>query len=131
MATITSVPLEEALVTRQKVPSARTLRTRRLEQDADDVARVVASGSGALITVAAEDLPAARYLSGLRSALQRRGHAGIVLQKRRNQAQIAAWHARPEDEARLAKRRETGARLGRAATQRAAKGRGRPRRRAS
>jgi len=123
MATITAAPIEEALATTRKGPSARTLRTRRLERDADEVARIAESGSAAMITVAEEDLPTERYLSGLRSALKRRGYEGIVLQKRRNQDQIAAWYARPEDEARLEKRRQTGARLGQMAKQRATKGR--------
>ncbi len=131
MATITGMPLKEAITARRKEPSARTLRTQQLERDAAEVARVVESGSAAMITVDEEDLPAGRYLSGLRSALKRQGYEGIVLRKRRNQDRIAAWYTRPEDEARLAKRRETGTRLGQAAKQRAAKDRGRRRRRAS
>jgi len=130
MAVITAVPIEEALrAPFPKEPSLRTLRTRQLEKDAADVVAAVKQAGAALITVDGDDLPSDRYLTGLRSALRRLGHTKVLLQKRRGQDQIAAWPERPEDEARLQTRRETGARLGQMARARARKARRRPRRR--
>jgi hypothetical protein len=128
MAFITPIPLEEALQSRSsKQPSARTLRTRRLEQDAESVVQAIGSTGAALISVAEDEDTPAHYLSGLRSALQRGGHAEILLQKKRGQAQIVARKALPDDAARLQKRRETGARLGQMAKERAATASGRRR----
>jgi len=131
VAVITSVAIAEALArTSPREPSARTLRTRKLEKDAADVVAAVNQAGAALIHVDGDDLPTDHYLAGLRSALRRLGHTKVLLQKRRGQDQIAAWMERPEDQARIQKRRETGARLGQLARQRMRKARGRPRRRA-
>jgi hypothetical protein len=122
---ITPIPLEQALPTHSaKEPSARTLRTRQLEQDADAVVQAVKDRGAAAITVDEKQDSASHYLSGLRSALARGGHVEILLQKRRGLPQIVAWTARPEDAARIEIRRETGARLGQFAKQRAAAKRG-------
>jgi len=130
MAVIAAVPIEEALRgPSSKEPSARTLRTRQLEKDASDVVAAVKQVGAALITVDGDDLPTDHYLTGLRSALRRLGHTKVLLQKRRGQDQIAAWLERPEDQARLATRRQTGQRLGQMAKARAKKARGKPRRR--
>jgi hypothetical protein len=131
VAVITAVTTEEVLTARHKEPSVRTLRTRQLEHDAAAVADAVDTTGAALIEVTAEEGPTARYLTGLRNALLRLGFTHILLQKRRGQDTIAAWRERPEDTERLEKRRQHGARLGQMAKQRAAQGRGRPRRRAS
>jgi hypothetical protein len=130
MAVITPVPVEEALTKPiAKEPSARTLRTRQIEKDAAEVVAAVNSGQAALISISHDDLPAARYLTGLRSALRRLGHTEVLVQKRRGRDELAAWKERPEDQARLATRRKTGQRLGLLAKQRAKNSRGRPRRR--
>jgi non-ribosomal peptide synthetase component E (peptide arylation enzyme) len=131
MAVIIAVPVEEALTKpATKEPSARTLRTRELEKDAEEVVAAVNRSGAAIIHVSDDDLPAARYLTGLHSALGRLGHTQVLLQKRRGRDEIAAWKERPEDQARLATRRKTGQRLGQLARQRAQKLRARPRRRA-
>lgn len=131
MAVITPIGIEEALVRASRPePSARALRTRRLEQEAGEVVAAVNQAGAALINVDGDDLPTGRYLSGLRSALRRLGHTTVLLQKRRGQDQITAWLERPEDLARLQKRRAVGKRLGNMARERAKKARGRPRRRA-
>jgi len=126
MATITAVPIQDALRgPSPKEPSLRTLRTRQLEKDASDVVAAVKQSGAALISVDGDDLPTDHYLTGLRSALRRLGHTKVLLQKRRGQDQIAAWTERPEDQARLQTRRETGTRLGKIAKERAQKARGR------
>jgi len=130
VAIIAPVPLEEAL--RSHTPkelSARTLRTRELEQDAESVVEAINDKGAAVIDVDEREDSAAHYLAGLRSALARRGHSGILLRKKRGQPQIVAWKARPEDRARMETKRKTGARLGQIAKARAAAARapqGRP-----
>lgn len=120
MAQIQAVPLDEALSSRaKKQPSARTLRTRALETDAGEVARAVKERGAAQIDFSLEDGSPDRYLSGLRSALSRKGHNAILLQKKRGVAQAVAWQMREEDKSRVEKRRQTGARLGQVAKARA------------
>jgi hypothetical protein len=132
MSVITAVPIEEALMQRPtKEPSARTLRTRQLEKDAEEVVAAITRAGAALISVSVDDLPTERYLSGLRNALRRKGHTKVLLQKRRGRDEIAAWNERPEDEERLQQRRETGQRLGNLAKQRAKRSKERTGRRAS
>jgi len=121
VAIIAPLPLEEAL--RSHTPkelSARTLRTRELEQDAQSVVEAIHEKGAAVIDVDEREDTAAHYLAGLRSALLRGGHADVLLQKKRGQPQIVAWKARPEDAARIEIRRTTGARLGQIAKARAA-----------
>lgn len=121
MAIIASIPIEEALRNRSaREPSARTLRTRQLEEDAEAVLKAIKDKGAASINVDEREDSAGHYLSGLRSALQRSGHTEILLQKKRNQAQIVAWKSRPEDAAKRETRRRTGARLGQMAKERAA-----------
>jgi len=120
MAQIQAVPLDQALSSRgKKQPSARTLRTRRLEDDAEEVVRAISAEGAAQIDFSQEEGSPERYLSGLRSALTRKGHKGILLQKKRGVAQAVAWRMRDEDKARVEKRRQTGARLGQVAKARA------------
>lgn len=120
MAQIQAVALDEALSSRaKKQPSGRTLRTRALESDADEVARAVKARGAAQIDFSQEEGNPERYLSGLRSALARKGHNSILLQKKRGVGQAVAWEMREEDKARVEKRRQTGARLGQHAKARA------------
>jgi hypothetical protein len=120
MAQIQAVPLEEALSSRgKKQPSARTLRTHRLEDDAEAVVKAIAERGAAQVDFSQEEEIPDRYLSGLRSALTRKGHKGILVQKKRGVAQAIAWRMREEDKARVEKRRQTGARLGQVAKARA------------
>jgi len=120
MAQIQAVPLDEALSSRGKrLPSARTLRTRRLEDDAEEVVRAILAQGAAQIDFSQEEGRPERYLSGLRSALTRKGHKAILLQKKRGVAQAVAWRMRDEDKGRVEKRRQTGARLGQVAKARA------------
>jgi hypothetical protein len=131
MAVIIAVSVDEALIKPPtKEPSARTLRTRQLEQDAEDVVAAVNRTGAAHISISVEDLPTARYLSGLRAALGRKGHTQLILQKRRGRDEIVAWNARPEDQDRIRARRETGRRLGQLVKQRARKSRRASRRKA-
>jgi hypothetical protein len=120
MAQIQAVPLDEALSSRaKKQPSARTLRTRRLEDDAEAVVKAISEQGAAQVDFSQEEGNADRYLSGLRSALMRKGHKAILLQKKRGVAQAVAWRMRDEDKPRVEKRRQTGARLGQVAKARA------------
>jgi hypothetical protein len=119
MAQIDAIPLDIALSSRNKrQPSARTLRTRALEDDADAVVKAIKERGAARIDFAHDASPD-RYLSGLRSALTRKGHGSILLQKKRGAAEAVAWELRDEDKPRLEKRRQTGARLGQVAKARA------------
>ena len=121
MVVIAPISLEEALVTRSpREPSARVLRTRRLEEDAEAVVQAIKAQGAASITVDEKEDTAAHYLAGLRSALQRAEYFDILLQKKRGQPQIVAWEARPEDAARIEVRRKVGTRLGQIAKARAA-----------
>lgn len=121
MAAITPVPLEEALQRRTaKQPSARTLRTRRIAEDAETIAAAVNQTGAAMVTLTEEDGSIERYLHSLRGAIKRKGYADLLVQKRRGQDQVVVWRARPEDQARLEARRRTGARMGLMAKQRAA-----------
>jgi hypothetical protein len=120
MAQIQAVPLDQALSSRgKKPPSARTLRTRRLENDAEEVVKAISERGAAEIDFSEEEGSPERYLLGLRSALTRKGHSAILLQKKRGAAQAVAWRIREEDKARVEKRRQTGARLGQVAKARA------------
>jgi hypothetical protein len=120
MAQIEAVPLDIALSSRtKKQPSARTLRTRALEKDAEEVVKAIKDRGAAQIDFSSEDESPERYLSGLRSALARKGHRSILLQKKRGVAQAVAWEMRDEDKSRVEKRRQTGARLGQVAKARA------------
>jgi hypothetical protein len=120
MAQIEAIPLDIALSSRtKKQPSARTLRTRALENDAEAVIEAIRQRGAAQIDFAQEDANPERYLSGLRSALARKGHRTILLQKKRGAPQAVAWELREEDKARVEKRRQTGARLGQVAKNRA------------
>jgi hypothetical protein len=120
MAHIEAVPLDVALSSRtKKQPSARTLRTRALERDAEEVVSAIQAQGAAQIDFSQESENPDRYLSGLRSALARKGHRAILLQKKRGSAQAIAWEMREEDKARVEKRRQTGARLGQVAKTRA------------
>ena len=120
IGSIRAVPLDLALSSRtKKQPSARTLRTRALEKDAEEVVKAIKERGAAQIDFAAEEESPDRYLSGLRSALTRKGHRGILLQKKRGAAQAVAWEMRDEDKSRVEKRRQTGARLGQVAKARA------------
>ena len=111
MAVIEPVGLEEALRRGHKGPSARTLRTRRLEEDARQVVDAINARGAAVVDVSGEEIPAERYISGLRSALSRQGHSDILTQKRRGTAVLVAWRMRDEDRSRVEKRKETGRRL--------------------
>jgi hypothetical protein len=120
MAQIEAVPLDVALSSRtKKQPSARTLRTRALERDAEAVISAIRVQGAAQIDFSQENESPERYLSGLRSALARKGHHTVLLQKKRGAAQAVAWKMREEDRARVEKRRQTGARLGQVAKVRA------------
>jgi hypothetical protein len=120
MAQIEAVPLEVALSSRtKKQPSARTLRTRALESDAEEVMKAIRARGAAQIDFSQDDTNPERYLSGLRSALTRKGHRTILLQKKRGAPQAVAWELRDEDKQRVEKRRQTGARLGQVAKARA------------
>lgn len=120
MAEIRAISLDEALRSRsRKQPSMRTLRTRALERDAEEVVKAVQGQGAAQIDFSREEGSPERYLSGLRSALSRKGHNEILLQKRRGLAQATAWRMREEDKSRIEKRRQTGARLGQVAKARA------------
>jgi hypothetical protein len=119
MAQIDAIPLDVALSSRTKrQPSARTLRTRALEDDAVAVVTAIKERGAARIDYSHDSSPD-RYLSGLRSALVRQGHGSILLQKKRGASEAVAWELREEDKPRLEKRRQTGARLGRVAKARA------------
>jgi hypothetical protein len=124
MVTITSALIDEVLQPTKREPSARTIRSRQMEEDARQVVKAIEEGGAALITLTDDDLPTPRYLHGLRSAFRRLGYGDILLQKRRGQDRIAAWRERPEDSVRLEIRRQTGKRLG--AKARAKKPRMRP-----
>jgi len=120
MAQIEAVPLDVALSSRtKKQPSARTLRTQALERDAEAVVSAIDTLGAAQIDFSHESENPERYLSGLRSALSRKGHHTILLQKKRGVAQAVAWKMRDEDKSRVEKRRQTGARLGQVAKARA------------
>jgi hypothetical protein len=120
MAYIEAVPLEVALSSRtKKQPSARTLRTQALERDAEQVISAIQAQGAAQIDFSQESENPERYLSGLRSALARKGHRDVLLQKKRGTPQAVAWKMRDEDRARVEKRRQTGARLGQVAKTRA------------
>src|ERR1700730_2712762 len=116
MAQIEAVPLDVALSSRaKKQPSGRTLRTRALERDAEEVVSAIKERGAAQIDFSQEEGSPERYLSGLRSALSRKGFRTILLQKKRGASQAVAWQMRDEDKARVEKRRQTGARLGQVA----------------
>ncbi len=120
MAQIEAVPLDVALSSRtKKQPSARTLRTRSLEIDAEAVVKAIKERGAAQIDFSQDDANPDRYLSGLRSALARKGHRTILLQKKRGAPQAVAWELREEDRPRVEKRRQTGTRLGQVAKARA------------
>src|ERR1700690_3671962 len=113
MVVIAAIPLEEALWSRAtKQPSARTLRTRQLEEDAEAILHAISEKGAADIEVDEQEDTTPHYLQGLRSALHRGGHTEVLLQKKRGQARIVAWKARPEDAVRIEARRKTGARMG-------------------
>src|ERR1700722_6193860 len=102
MAVIQSIPLEEALSTQAtKEPSERTVRTRRIAQDAQTVFAAVLQQGAARIELTEDDPPAVVYLNGLRAALRRAGRTDVLTRKKRNQDTIMAWYRRPEDEARI------------------------------
>lgn len=120
MAVIRPMPVDEALTNRTKRhPSGRTLRTQSLEKDAEQVAQAVESEGAAQIDFSQEEGSPDRYLSGLRSALTRKGYTNILLQKRRGAPEAVAWKMRDEDKPRVEKRKQTGARLGQHAKARA------------
>jgi hypothetical protein len=121
MVVIAAIPLEEALWSRAtKQPSARTLRTRQLEEDAEAILHAISEKGAADIEVDEQEDSASHYLQGLRAALRRGGHTEVFLQKRRGAPKIVAWKARPEDAVRIEARKETGARMGQLARDRAA-----------
>lgn len=120
MAEVRAITLDEALSSRtKKQPSGRTLRTRALENDADQVLEAIKGEGAAQIDFSQEEGSPERYLSGLRSALTRRGHTDILLQKKRGLPMATAWRMRDEDQSRVEKRKQTGARLGQVAKARA------------
>ena len=120
MAEVRAITLDEALSSRtKKQPSSRTLRTRALENDAEQVLQAIRSEGAAQIDFSQEEGSPERYLSGLRSALSRKGNTDILLQKKRGLPMAMAWRMRDEDKARVEKRRQTGARLGQVAKARA------------
>jgi hypothetical protein len=120
MVTIEAISLEEALRNQtNKRPSARTLRTRQLEADAQAVLEAIDKTGACIVGVTADEDTTAHYLVGLRSALSRSGHSDILLQKRRGRDEIVARMALPEDASRIAARRATSARLGQSAKARA------------
>ncbi|MGI8553461.1 MAG: hypothetical protein ACR2PL_22160 [Dehalococcoidia bacterium] len=120
MARIQALSLDEALSNRsKKQPSSRTLRTRALEEEAEEVAHAIETEGAAQIDFSQEDGSPERYLSGLRSALTRRGYTNVLLQKKRGVPEALAWRIRDEDKGRVEKRRQTGARLGQVAKTRA------------
>lgn len=118
MAVVLPASVEEALQSSRKEPSARTQRTRQIEQDVRDVADIVMSNDAAVIAVGEEDGPVERYISALRAAMRRAGYDDILLQKKRGRPQIVAWRKRAEDEVSIERRRQHGARLGQLAKQR-------------
>jgi hypothetical protein len=120
MAEVRAISLEEALSSRtKKQPSSRTLRTRALENDAEQVLHAIEDEGAAQIDFSQEEGSPERYLSGLRSALSRTGHNDILIQKKRGLAMATAWRMRDEDQSRVEKRKQTGARLGQVAKARA------------
>lgn len=120
MALIRAVSLDELMSTRsKKQPSGRTLRTQALEREAEEVVQAINARGAAEIDFSQEDGSPDRYLSGLRSALNRKGHRDIILQKKRGSSQATARRMQEDDRARMEKRRQTGARLGQVAKARA------------
>lgn len=125
MARIEPLSVEEALVSgRPKQPSERSLRTHRIAADTRLVIDALFQKGAAIIDLEEQDKPVDGYLNSLRRGLLREGRTDVLVQRKRGQDRIVAWFRRPEDEARMAVRRATGARLGQLMKQRAAAGRG-------
>ena len=115
--TISPISIEEVGKPQGKEPSERTLRTRSIEGDARNIIEAIEHTGAAEVDYSDESRPE-YYLSGLRAALDRMNRSDILIQKRRNAFHLVAWEQRPEDQERIAKRREIGQRLGALAHQR-------------
>lgn len=114
---INPLSIEDVGRPQEKAPSARTLRTRSIENDAAAILEAIDATGAAEVDYSEEERPE-YYLSGLRAALDRLQRDDILIQKKRGQFALTAWEQRPEDQARIAKRKEVGERLGRLARQR-------------
>jgi hypothetical protein len=109
MAKIAPIDLDEALAHQvPKPPSARTLRSLRLRQDANTVVEAIRFAGAAVIRVDEQEDSAAHYFAGLRNALRRAEQNEILLRKRRGRPEIVAWKARPEDAAKIETRQRIG-----------------------
>ncbi len=119
--TVAPRTIEEVTTPAKSGPGIRTLRMQELDDAVLDILKAVKTEGAAVIDFKPDDseYTANQFVHGLRSALARAEQNDLLVRKVRGSTEVRVWPIRPEDEAVLEKRRETGARLGEYTRQRA------------